>query len=65
MLLFPVAAGGLLSVGGSSPADPGLLILLVTAAAIAAHLPIELSPRLKMTVDTAVYFAAVLLLATP
>jgi HD-GYP domain-containing protein (c-di-GMP phosphodiesterase class II) len=46
-------------------ADPGLIVLFVLLGATASHFPVELTPRFKTNVATAVNFATLLLFPPP
>jgi len=50
---------------GSWSADPGLIVLFVLFGATASHFPVELAPRFKTSVATAVNFATLLLFPAP
>jgi HD-GYP domain-containing protein (c-di-GMP phosphodiesterase class II) len=50
---------------GTWSADPRLMALLVLLGASASHFPVELTPRFKTNVGTAVNFAMLLLLPAP
>jgi HD-GYP domain-containing protein (c-di-GMP phosphodiesterase class II) len=50
---------------GSWSADPRLMAVFVLLGAIASHFPVELTPRFKSNVSTAVNFAILLLFPAP
>jgi HD-GYP domain-containing protein (c-di-GMP phosphodiesterase class II) len=50
---------------GSWSADPGLVVVFVLFGATASHFPVELTPRFKTNVATAVNFATLLLFPAP
>ena len=50
---------------GSWSADPALIVLFVLFGATASHFPVELTPRFKTNVATAVNFATLLLFPAP
>jgi HD-GYP domain-containing protein (c-di-GMP phosphodiesterase class II) len=50
---------------GSWSADPGMMAMFVLLGATASHFPVELTPRFKTNVATAVNFAILLLFPAP
>jgi len=55
----------LLAWRGAWSADPALIVLFVLLGATASHFPVELTPRFKTNVATAVHFATLLLFPAP
>jgi HD-GYP domain-containing protein (c-di-GMP phosphodiesterase class II) len=50
---------------GSWSADPALMVVVVLLGATASHFPVELTPKFKTTVATAINFATLLLFPAP
>jgi HD-GYP domain-containing protein (c-di-GMP phosphodiesterase class II) len=60
-----IEASWLIAWRGSWSADIRLIVVFVMLGAIASHFPVELTPRFKTTVATAVHFAILLTFPAP